>query len=79
MAVNLSIEVTGDEKTRDDEENINAYETATELIWPDMEDQNRQNRERTKRLNIGSNAVGLGVFAHRPSLIGDCYEQSEAC
>ena len=63
-------------KAADDKEDIYANKTAWNAGWPDVEEQNRQNGQSSKSLNIDSHTVGLGVFGHLPSLIGDCYEQS---
>ena len=77
--LNLTEKVPGDQVARNDKEDVHAHETTGEVVGPEVKNHHRDDGECTQSLNIDANVFNLGGFAHRPSLIGDCYEQSETC
>src|SRR6202035_3846882 len=73
-ALHLALNEGGDEIARDDEEHVNADETAAPSRHAIMEQHHRQNGERAQPINLGAVGCGGGEAAHvmhsYPSLIG---------
>jgi hypothetical protein len=66
-ALDLAEDVAGDQKSRDDEENVDSDETARQKRLVEMEEDDRKNCDRAKTIDIGSivGALRPGI-SHAP-------------